>query len=202
MATVSKPYGFRPVKLHGGGPMSHSMRTFKIASAYGYGIFNGDPVLAVNDGTIKRFNETVSATTVTSSWGDEPVGVFVGCEYTDPNTSQKVWKNYFPASTVASDILAYVVDAEDMLFMVKADEDTLAQTNIFNNASIIQTAVGNTTTGLSGLSLDASSAATTNTLPLRIIEIISGIDADSPNKYVDVIVKFNSEYLHNSTTGV
>jgi hypothetical protein len=36
------------------------------------------------------------------------VGVFNGCMYTDPTTSEQVFSNYYPASTNASDIIAFI----------------------------------------------------------------------------------------------
>ena len=37
-----------------------------------------------------------------------PIGVFLGCTYTDPNSKQKLFSQYWPAGTVASDAKAYV----------------------------------------------------------------------------------------------
>ena len=47
-----------------------------------------------------------------------PIGVFLGCTFTDPSTEQVTFKQYFPASTAASDIKAYVADGTDILFKV------------------------------------------------------------------------------------
>jgi hypothetical protein len=98
--TIDKPYGLRPVNLIGGQVYAGSTRLMAIASAEGTSIFFGDAV-KLTGGNITR-DPADSAMT--------PVGIFMGCTYTDPNSNQKVFKQYFPAGTVAADIKAYVVD--------------------------------------------------------------------------------------------
>lgn len=203
MATVSRPRGLVPVKTIDG-HATHALRQYLIPSAYSTAIFNGDPVVMTasgsNRGYIGRMNTTVTATTVTSSgtW----LGVFVGCTYVDPNSKQPVMRQYYPGSiTPASgDIVAYVIDDPDALFEIQAD-GAIAQTAMGTNAAIIQTAVGNTTTGNSGLQLDASSVESTSTLPLRIVDFVTRPESAIGDTYTDVIVRLNTHF-HRTATGV
>lgn len=201
MSAVSTPYGFRPVNILGGQPFSGADRIYAIPSGYATSIFNGDPVLltltGATRGQIQRFNETVVATTVTAT--STPVGVFIGCSYTDP-TYGKTFRQYWPGATVAPDAVAYVVDDPDMLFQVQAD-GAIAQTRIGCNASIIQTVVGNTATGNSGLCLQASSVANSATLPLRIVDWVPAPGNALGDAFTDVIIRFNTHF-NRSTTGV
>ena len=69
-----------------------------------------------------------------------PVGVFLGCTYTDPNLGYKVWRQSYPASTVASDIEAFVADGTDLLFKAAVVSSgttigDLAQTDIGANVA-------------------------------------------------------------------
>ena len=59
---------------------------------------------------------------VTTSVVAGTVGIFVGCSYTDPGTGQPTFNQFFPASTAADDIMAYVVDDPKLLFQMQADE--------------------------------------------------------------------------------
>ena len=102
--TVDAPYGLKPVNLIGGQVFAGSTRQIKIASNYGTAIFYGDVVKYANDGTLNIDSGTTTAT---------PIGVFLGCTYTDPSTSQLTFRQSYPASTVASDIMAYVLDDPD-----------------------------------------------------------------------------------------
>jgi hypothetical protein len=192
MAATAHPYGLRPVNMLGGQSMSHGLRLYKIASGYATNIFNGDLVKFTTDGTIVLETGTNSAT---------PVGVFVGCEYED-TAMGLLHRQYWPASTTpktGTTAWAYVVDDPDMLFEIQAD-DTLSQSAIGVNYGIVQTA-GSTATGNSAVALDASTAATTNTLPLRVVDYVKrpGFSALGDAK-TDMIVRINTHF-NRSTTG-
>lgn len=201
MATTLAPYGLRQINQLGAAPTGHGQKQYLIASGYTVPIFNGDPVIMLDTGadrgTIKRLNATSTTTTTTSS--GKFVGVFVGVSYTDPTLGYKVWRQYYPGSIVASDIYAHVVDDPFALFAVQAD-GAVAQTKQFCNAALVQTAVGNTITGNSGLCLKASTMAETATLPVRIVGFsLKGGDTIG-DTYTNVIVKINT-HAHLDPTG-
>lgn len=191
MASTAAAFGLKPVNLIGGQPFAGSTRQIKIASGYGTNIFNGDVVKLVAAGTVEKDTGTATAT---------PVGVFVGCTFTDPNSEQMTFKNYWPASTVASDAFAYVVDDPDVLFHIQAD-GSVAQTALGANFAIVQGS-GSTSTGVSGVSLDASTVATTNTLPLRLVDFYTGPNSSIGDSFTDCIVKWNAGHQYANTTGV
>ena len=195
--TVDAPYGLVPVNLIGGQPYAGSTRQMKIASGYATDIFNGDVVIRAADGTIQK--ETGTATVTATG----VIGVFVGCTYTDPNTEQKVFKQYYPASTVASDIQAYVVDDPDACFKVAvvSSGTTIAgtgYTSIGSNAALVQNS-GSTTTGNSKVAING--IATTLSLPMRIVDVVEET-TDASGNYTEVIVKWNAPYENsNVATG-
>lgn len=188
MATTAAPYGLKPVNLIGGQPYAGSTRQIKIASGYNTNIFNGSVVQIESDGTIGLVGETGAAA---DQFPAGVVGVFVGCSYTDPNTNQKLFKQYYPANTVASDIVAYVVDDKDCLFQAQAD-GALAQTTLGNNVHFAAAQTGDTVTGNSTTALDASEAATTNTFAFRIVDFVESTTSTVGDAATDVLVKFNA----------
>lgn len=200
MATTSAPYGLKPINLLGGQGFVGSTRLYKIPSGLTNNLFFGDPVVITSTGasrgTLARFNTTETATTVTASVTS--VGVFVGAVWTDP-TYGKTFRQFWPTGTVASDAYGYVVDDPDALFQMQADA-TIAQTRLGCNAAIIQTVVGNTTTGQSGVALQASSVATTATLPIRIVDYVDAPGSAVGDSFTDVIVRINTHF-HRTTTG-
>ena len=192
MATTATPMGAEPTDtLSASGSFTGKVRHIKVASGYGTAIFYGDFVKLVNTGTVEKDTGTTTAT---------PVGVFVGCAYTSPTTNELTFSQYFPASTAASDIVAYVVDDPNVLMRMQSDE-AIAQTGLGNNVAIVQTA-GSTSIGRSKNAVDGSSIATTNTLPLRIIDFVNGPNSAVGDTYTDVIVKFNAGHQYSNTTGV
>ena len=173
--TVDAPYGLRPVNLIGGQVFAGSTRQMKIASNYGTNIFYGDVVKYASDGTLELDNGTTTAT---------PIGVFLGCTFTDPSTSQLTFRQYYPASTVASDIMAYVCDDP-----------------VNNNMSLVQN-TGSTVTGNSKVAVLGSSAATTATLPIRVVDVVPDT-ATASDTFVEFIVKFNfGDHQYYNATGV
>jgi len=192
MATTATPMGAEPTDtLSASGSFTGKVRHIKVASGYSTAIFYGDFVKLVNTGTVEKDTGTTTAT---------PVGVFVGCAFTSPTTGELTFSQYFPASTAASDIVAYVVDDPNVLMRMQSDE-AIAQTGLGNNVAIVQTA-GSTSIGRSKNAVDGSSIDTTDTLPLRIIDFVDGPTSAVGDTYTDVIVKFNAGHQYSNTTGV
>jgi hypothetical protein len=187
--TVSAPYGLKPVNLIGGQVYAGSTRQIPIASGYATSIFNGDVVKLSSDGVLVKETGTTTAT---------PVGVFMGVSYTDPVLKYKIFSQYYPANTVASDIVAYVVDDPDALFKVAVVSGTtviagVGRTVVGNNVALVQNA-GDADTGNSAVAVLSTSAATTVSLPVRIIDVVPET-VDSSGNYTEVIVKWNAPYF-------
>jgi hypothetical protein len=192
MATTATPMGAEPTDtLSASGSFTGKVRHIKVASGYGTAIFYGDFVKLVNTGTVEKDTGTTTLT---------PVGVFVGCAFTSPTTDELTFSQTFPASTAASDIVAYVVDDPNVLMRMQSDE-AIAQTGLGNNVAVVQTA-GSTSIGRSKNAVDGSSIATTSTLPLRIIDFVDGPTSAVGDAFTDVIVKFNAGHQYSNTTGI
>lgn len=181
--TIDKPYGLKPVNLIGGQVYAGSTRLMAIASAEGTSIFFGDAV-KLTGGYITR-DPADSAMT--------PVGIFMGCTYTDPNSNQKVFKQYFPSGTVAADIKAYVVDDYDAIFKVAVVSSGttisgVTQAAVGFNAALVDN-TGSTITGDSLVAISAT-AATNGALPVRIVDVVPDT-ANSLGSYTEVLVKWN-----------
>ena len=205
MSTSATPYGARPIgTLSASGSWTGKVRHLPIGSTYGTAIFNGDFVKLVADGEIEKDAGTTALTAV---------GIFVGCSYTPSTTNQKTFNTQWPASTTATDAMAYVIDDPHVVFQMQADE-ALNTTDRGLNASVVQTA-GSTSIGKSKNALDGSTPATTNTLPLRVLDFVDGPKSLPPkgttasDAYPDVICKFNaassgsaSNHSYLNATGV
>ena len=198
--TVSKPYGLQPINLIGGQVYAGSTRVFRIASGYATSIYYGDVVKINSDGTVVKDTGTSTAT---------PVGIFLGCTYTNPSTKQKLNYQYYAGGTAADDIQAYVVDDPDVLFKMAAVSSgtTVAfysSEQIGLNAALIQNN-GSNTTGDSQVAINGASFATTASLPIRIVDIVPDT-SNSSNGYCEFICKFNAPYavstLNTSTNVV
>jgi hypothetical protein len=189
--TVNAPYGLIPINLVGGQVFAGATRQIPIASAYDTNIFFGDVVKLVTGGTLEKDAGTSTAT---------PVGVFLGCSYTDP-TFGKVFRQYYPADTAASDIMAYVCDDPDQLFKVAVVSSgvtigDLARTDVGANVALVQNA-GSTATGNSKVAISDTSA-TTATLPIRIIDLVPET-VNASGGYTEAVVKWNAPNVSSQT---
>jgi hypothetical protein len=123
-----------------------------------------------------------------------PVGVFLGCSYTDP-TFGKTFRQFYTANTVASDIVAFVQDDPDALYKVAVVSSGttisfVTRANVGENAVLVQNA-GNTTNGDSRVAI-SSTTGTTSTFPIRIIDVIAETArAGNPGSFTEVVVKWN-----------
>jgi hypothetical protein len=197
--TVSAPFGLRPVNLIGGQVFAGSTRMMEIASGYATSIFYGDLVKRVSGGTIEKDTGTTTAT---------PCGVFLGVSFTNSSTGQVQQQQFYPASQAiksGTKIFAVVADDPDTLFQVAVVSGTttisgVGITAIGNNGTLVQNA-GSTTTGNSAVAL-LDSTATTNTLPIRIIDVVRETETTADN-FPEVIVKINATmHQYNNSTGV
>ena len=191
MSTSATPYGARPVgTLSASGSWSGKVRHLPIASTYSTAIFNGDFVKVHTDGTIVASDTSDGAQTTLVT-----CGIFVGCSYTPSTTSQKTFNTQWPASTTATDAMAYVIDDPLVLIQMQA---TASMNNADRNLNMGYTkTAGSTSIGKSKNSLTAGTEATTAALPFRVIDFVSGPHSLAPvgttasDAYPDVLVKFN-----------
>lgn len=172
MANSDAPFGLKPVRHKSGAPYSGASTRYYVATGDSNNIFIGDPVALSGTGDAFGVPGVVRATAGGgSSAGDGIVGVVVGFENL---TSDNLSRTYRPASTAG---YLLVADDPDLEFEIQEDSDaaTLAVTDIGLNANFI-IGTGNTTTGVSAVELDSSSAAVTATLDLRILGLVQRID--------------------------
>ena len=206
--TVAGPYGLKPINLIGGQVFAGSTRSIPIASGYNTNIFNGDIVTLVAGGTVAK-----SAIADESSPVAGLIGVFLGCSYTNPSTKQKVFAQYWPAGTVASDAVAIVADDPDTLFqVVLVAGDTEDSTNALTPAFLGQTVVGSnvtcvqntgsTTTGDSKIGVYTPGGAGTASTVFRVVDVVPDT-ANSSGNFCELIVKFNFGYhSYYNATGI
>jgi hypothetical protein len=198
--TVSAPYGLKPVNLIGGQVFAGATRLMQIAENYATGIFYGDLVKRISDGTIEKDVGTSTAT---------PCGVFLGVSFTNASTGQIQQQQFYPASQAiksGTKIFAVVADDPDTLFQVVSCSGTTVVAGmgiaaIGTNIALIQNA-GSTTTGNSAVAIDEGTQTTTSSLPIRIIDVVRET-ATGADTFVEFIVKINATmHQYNNSTGI
>ena len=200
--TVDKTYGLKPVNRLDGLPYAGAIRQIPIASGYATAILNGDTVQVDTNGYLIAKS--------TTNTGDA-IGVLVGCSYVN-SSGQPVQGQYYPASTSTSTALAfgYVVDDPNAVFKVVSTNGQTTVPTAFTRAIVgsnvaMSVATGNTTTGDSYYGIDGTSAGTTATLPIRVVDVVPGTATGPANAtattYFEFLVKFNL-HQYTDTTGI
>ena len=200
--TIDKTYGFKPVNRLDGLPYAGAIRQIPIAPSYATAILNGDTVKVDTNGYI------VAASTTDSG---SIIGVLVGCSYIN-SLSQPTFSQYYPAATSTSTNMAFafVVDDPSAVFRVCATVASSTTPTAYSRAIVgsnvaLVANVGSTTTGDSYYGIDGSSANTTNTLPVRVVDVVpdtaTGSASVAATTYYEFLVKFNTAQ-YNSTTGI
>jgi hypothetical protein len=189
---VDAPYGFKAINELNGLPYAGATRQFPIARSYGTNLFYGDLVQLTTDGTLIKTSYSAASSPTSVIAG--AIGVFVGCQFTNPTTKQLQFSQYYPASTAADDIEAFVIDDPSAVFKVVLTSQTynsIANTSTtvaYANQSFVGTNVyaitgasGSTTTGNSAMSVSGTYPATSGTgavrvattnLPFRVVALV------------------------------
>ena len=193
MANQEEKFGLRPYRKLDGTPLVGAQNRYTIASGYADAIFQGEMVEPLGTGNIQRHGPNTS---------DAVIGVFNGCFYTDPTTQKPTFKNYYPSSTNASDIVAYVIDAPDTVFEMNSNLSfTNGVADLFQNYSVTDT-TGNTATGISYAQLDVGSSGVAGTFVVQAIDISQNPDnQDLTVSNVGVLVRINNHFYRQSGTG-
>lgn len=181
MSASATPFGLRPVYHLGGGVIRPIQQT--IPSGYSSNIFQFSPVAFTTSGVIAL-----------AAAGSAAIGVFMGCEYTDVS-GRRQYRNMWPANTVASDAIAYVTQDPMIAYEVQANgvatvptqTEIGAQYNWITN----DTNAGNTTTGISTVSLSGATITTSSTANMRVLDIARYVDNAWGDTYPIVVVQLS-----------
>lgn len=190
MANADTPYGLIPCNRNGG-TYDGSVQLYYIPSSDGTACAVGDTVKLAGSADADGVPTVTRATA-----GDIPVGIIVGFVVSPDYLSLP---NYRTASTAR---YAMVADDPDAFFVIQEDSvgGALAATSVGLNADMVF-AAPSSTTGISNVELDSSTADTTNTLDLQIVRLYPVADNEIGTN-AKWICKFNTHQYAKSRTGV
>jgi len=194
MANTNKVNGFRPVRYLNGAPWNGQANKYVIPAGNGTATFIGDLVKADATGDDAGYQTVVQAAA-----SNAVLGVIVGMEVTPGSLDTP---QYRAASTRR---VVWVADDPNLIFEAQEDGDTdpLETTDIGLNINVVVGA-GSTVTGASGMQIDSDTAATTATLPLRLMGVVQRPDNENVlsaggQAYTRWEVKINNHQLGSST---
>jgi hypothetical protein len=181
---TNAPFGLQPRYMSTGATWNGQTNDYLIASGYATGIFTGDPVTLLADGTIGI-----------GVAGSGIIGIFTGCKYVD-SSGNYVFSPRWIASTATQNTLpaiALVADDPGLICDVQADGALI--TGQLNQNANFAIGAGSTVSGQSGAYLATASLNTTNTLNLKILKFTPRPGNVSGLTYNNVLVAINNHLL-------
>ena len=204
MATVSSPYGLKPVSLIGGQSFTGgTIREYLLTTNNTAPIYTGD--LVQLGASVAGQPTVVTSTPTTSTAGIAGVCVGVRYQLAGQQLGYPLYAEYLPANAVTSgytNIFVRVVEDPDQLYQVQSLGSvgygsigkTVALANFTGGTS---STTGNSTSGNSVVALSAT-IANTNALAVKIVDLVNSSSTFGGNfpsnpgdAYTDCIVKLN-----------
>ena len=195
MSATSAPFGLRPSYFPTGLERAQAL-TNGITSGYSSNILKGQPVVygtTANGGTLGTIIPALVTGTVTGS--------FQGVEFTDTTGRRRV-SNYWPASTTATNIIAYFYNDLNIVYEIQAD-GSMAQTTIGNEYFFTNITAGSTTTGLSQATLGSATAAGNGSQgQMRVVDLAPYADNAWGDAYTLVRVQLVNTQFYGAYTAI
>jgi hypothetical protein len=187
MANANTPFGLKPVRNAGNGPMSGGLETFFVPATDATALYVGDPVVKAGSADANGVATVTRAATTGAITG-------VVCGFVPDGTA--TMPKFRAASTAG-----YVLVETDPHQLYEIQEAAgIAAVDVGLNANLASGS-GSATTAQSGFLLDAATKATTATLQLKIMGI-----AQRPNNalgaYNKLLVKINNSTEVAASAGV
>lgn len=196
MSNTNAANGFQYFGRLEGGAVTAGLTTRLVSSSDTAALGQGDPVTSLTTGY-------VTASTAGTTQID---GIVNGFEYLSTALGRVVETNYYAGSGAAGDVKAYLYTDPQGLFVAQSNNTAILFSDIGANINFTA-GTPNATTGFSTASLDQSSINTTNTLPFRIVGLLSdsappgASGTDNASAFNRVIVSANN-WDRKSLTGI
>lgn len=194
MPNVARVNGFRPHRYLSGASYNGAVTRYYVDAADATAMFVGDLVKISGTGLVATGGLRA---VIRAAAGDATCGVVVGFipDYANLNAA--------PYRLASTQRIVFVADDPNLLFEAQEDGVTtpLAMASTGLNVNFVAGA-GNTTTGQSGMQIDSDTAATTATLPLKIMEPVQRADNElitAGQANTRWVVKINNHQLGAGT---
>jgi hypothetical protein len=197
MANANTPRGLIPRQHMDGSAWNGKANVYYVPSTYATALYLGLPLVATG---ASDANGVPVVQVATAGGGAYTIGPMVGIDQGEgsPIAITRDMPLYHPASTSQ---YIRVADDPDLIFEIQEDSvggSIAMATAGTKNADFIAGA-GSATTGFSGWMLDSSTINTTNTLQLRLLKGVPGVDNTMAAAYAKWLVKINLHSLRNLT---
>lgn len=197
MANPNTPYGLRPYAHRSGAPYNGAVRTYYVPSGNGAALYLGDPVQIVTNSS--DGNGVQTAEIASAGGGTYVLGVFMGITNNAGTATIPLLQSQTPYLAASQAAYISVCDDPDILYAIQEDSvgGALVSGASGRNADLVAGS-GSTVTNQSGWMLDSSTLNTTNTLQMRIVQLLQETD-NAVGNYAKWLTMINLNTFRNLT---
>jgi len=212
MANTSRVNGFRPVRHFNGAPYNGQANIYEYSVSETVPLFRGDLVVRSTNASTSGYVAIKSLSAHATAANDVTAGVCLGAVVgflnakIDPDGKMTAGSitldtpQYAPAGTKA---FVLVADAPDIIFEVQSTASyALADIGLNADVGVLAIADGSTTTGESGMYVNATSPTASATRPVHVVGYVKKVDNDAPAAYNKLLVQLTTHAQGNAIVGV
>jgi|CXWL01.1.fsa_nt_gi hypothetical protein len=199
MANTDTPRGLKPVRHISGAPYNGAMNKYYVPASDGTAIYLGGIVKPAGSADAAG----VPSVTGNVATGNPVIGVVVGIDPLEgAGADGRDSTTYRVAST---ERYVYVADDPDLIFEIQEDGEggALAATNMWMAADITGFTSGSTSTGLSSIEIDSSTAtaAGDGTEDVLIVGFVSRPENELGSQWGKFLVRLNNHFFVDGAAG-
>jgi hypothetical protein len=199
MTNVDTPRGLKPVRYVSGKPYTGACNKYYVPSSDGTAIYLGGLVKPAGSADASG----IMSVTGNVSTGNQVLGVVVGVDPVEgAGADGRDSLTYRAAST---ERYVYVADEPDLLYEIQEDGEggTLAVTAVGNTADLTGFTAGSTTTGLSSIEVDSSTATASGdgTEDVLIVGFSRSVDNVVGSQWAKMLVRLNNHFFIDGVAG-
>jgi len=211
MANTSRVSGFKPVKHFSGAPYNGQANIYEVAVGETVPVFVGDLVVRSTEASTSGL-VTVKSLSAATTANDVTAGVVIGSVVGVVNSKLDPVDGKMTSGSIALDTPQYVpaatkayvlvADSPDIIFEAQSTASyALADIGLNADVGCLATS-GLTTTGTSGMYVNATSPSASATRPLHVVGFVKRVDNEAPGAYNKVLVQLTTHAQGNAIVGV
>lgn len=211
MANTSRVFGFKPAKHFSGAPYNGQANIYEVAVGESVPVFVGDLVVRSTEASTSGL-VTVKSLSAATTANDVVAGVVIGAVVGIVNAKLDPLDGKMTTGSIALDTPQYVpaatkayvlvADSPDIIFEAQSTA-SYALADIGLNADVgCLASSASTSTGTSGMYVNATSPSASATRPLHVVGFVKRVDNEAPGAYNKVLVQLTTHAQGNAIVGV
>lgn len=213
MANVSRVFGFKPVKHFSGAPYNGQANIYEVSVSETVPVFVGDFVVRSTNASTTGLVTVKSLSAHATDANDVTSGVILGAVVGIVNSKLDPVDGAMSAGSISLDTPQYVpagtkayvlvADSPDIIYETQSTAAyALADIGLNADVGVLAIASGSTSTGVSGMYVNATSPTASATRPVHVVGYVKRPDNAGAAAYNKILVQVTTSAQGNAIVGV